>query len=241
MRRAFLLLGWLCSLVLIMAACGGGGDQEAASVPEPTAKTTSAPKMASPIPEEGQPLSPGKYVTPQFKPAVSFRILEVGWVVLSPQQPDYFDIAQPREDPSEPPLLIAFSAPDKVYEPERLPKQVPVPEPKDWVAWFRNHPYLKTGKATPVTVGGVSGVQFETQVSSAPRKYPEYCPAACIPVWPQKVVGPVLLALGVNDRITILKVKGETVIIDVAAPEDNFEKRFQKAHKVLDTVEWKGE
>jgi hypothetical protein len=36
-------------------------------------------------------------------------------------------------------------------------------------------------------------------------------------------------------------VRGQTVVINVYAPEDKFDAFFPKAQKVLDTVEWKGE
>jgi hypothetical protein len=36
-------------------------------------------------------------------------------------------------------------------------------------------------------------------------------------------------------------VQGQTVLIDVAAPEEKFDEFLPKAQKVLDTVEWKGE
>ncbi len=37
-----------------------------------------------------------------------------------------------------------------------------------------------------------------------------------------------------------MDVGGETVIIDVAAPRDNFDKVLPKAQKALDTVKWLG-
>jgi hypothetical protein len=45
---------------------------------------------------------------------------------------------------------------------------------------------------------------------------------------------------GRKDRLIILDVGGETVVIDVAAPADKFDEFLPKAQEVLDTVEWKG-
>jgi hypothetical protein len=228
----------LCSLVLLTAACGRGSGQQAATENGPTTRTAEPPKTASPIPEAGEPLPPGKYVTTKFKPALSFRIVDGGWANLGPEQPDYFFFGY---GPPESPLLLGFGAPGRVYDPERLPKQVAVPEPKDWVAWYRSHPYLKTEEPTSVSVGGVSGVQFETEVSSVPRDYPEDCPAPCIPVWRMGAADfDWIMTLGDKEQITIVDTGGETVIIDALAPEDRSEKLLPKAQKVLDTVEWEG-
>jgi hypothetical protein len=234
MPRLGSILILLCTFTLVTAACGGDGGQQAATEIERT-RTTEAPKAARKIPEEGQPLPPGKYLTTKFKPALSFRVVDEGWVNVGREQPDSFFFAFGQREVS---VLLGFATPLKVYDPERLPKQVAVPAPKDWVAWYRNHPYLETGKATSVTVGGVSGMQFETEVSSVPRDYPKVCgQTPCIPVLETSDLT-WIMTLGDKDQITILDVGGETVIIDILAPEDDFEKLLPKAQKVIDTVEW---
>jgi hypothetical protein len=42
----------------------------------------------------------------------------------------------------------------------------------------------------------------------------------------------------VKDRYIILDVRGETVLIDVAPPENKFDEFLPKAQKVLDAVKW---
>jgi hypothetical protein len=232
-----LKLGLLVTmLVFALSACGGGGAEGGGGKEQAEQKEQA---KASAIPEEGKPLSPGKYTTTKFKPALSFQVVDEGWVTLVSEQPEYFVVSG---GSPESPLYLGFATPGRVYDPERLPKTVVVPGPKDWVGWYRNHPYLKTGKATSVSVGGVSGVQFETEVSSVPRDLRNYCgQQSCIPVWQ---LGPtdfewVLLA-GHRDQLTILDVGGETVIIDVLAPAGEFDELLPKVQKVLDTVEWEG-
>jgi hypothetical protein len=209
--------------MLVTAACGGDGAQQSATETESTTRTTTALKTTKKIPEVELPLSPGKYTTTKFEPALTFRVVDKGWVNLGPEYPDSFFIGF---GAPEFPLLLGFATPLKVYDPERLPKRVAVPEPEDWVA---------------VTVGGVSGVRFETEMSSAPRDYPEDCgDTPCIPVWQMEDDSEWIMFLGAIDQITILDVGDKTVIIDVLAPEDDIEKRLPKAQKVVDTVEWKG-
>ena len=228
-----LKLGLLVALlVLAVSACGGGGAEGGGGE-----KQAEEEAKAHTIPKEGQPLSPGKYVTTKFKPALSFRIVDEGWVALVSEQPEYFVVSG---GPPESPLFLGFATPGRVYDPEKLPKKVVVAGPKDWVAWYRNHPYLKTTKATSVSVGGVSGVQFETEVSSVPRDFPKFCgQQSCIPVWQ---LGPAdfewVYLPGHRDQLTILDVGGETVIIDVLAPAGEFDELLPKVQKVLETVEW---
>jgi hypothetical protein len=227
----------LCSLILVVAACGGDGGQGADTKIE-SARTTETQKTAREIPEPGQTLAPGtEYVTTEFEPGFSFRVVDKGWEVVGPEIPDIMDIAQP-----EPFIAISFTNPQKVYDPKRPTEQVAIPEPKDWVAWHQNHPYLKTGKPTPVTIGGVSGVQFESELSSAPRNYPEYCdPIPCVPMWPLSDGGSFDAFLGDPDLVTIVEVAGETVIIDITGAADKFEEQLPKAKKVLETVEWENQ
>jgi hypothetical protein len=230
MRRSASKPLLLCSFVLIMAACGGDGGQRAATETEPT-RATNAPETARKVPEPGQPLSVGKYVTTEFEPALSFRVVDEGWEVIAPELPDLLAISRGED-------FFAFMNPRQVYDPKRPAEQIAVPEPEDWVAWFQNHPYLETGKATSVTIGGISGVQFNMEASSAPRRFPERCGAPCVPAWPLSDGNSVEYPLGGKDRITIVEVAGETVIIDIGPPADAFDEFLPKAQEVLDTVEW---
>jgi hypothetical protein len=218
-----------------MIACGSDDGQKANTKTEPTRATESAQKVKK-VPEPGQTLAVGtEYVTTEFKPRFSFRVADKGWEVVGPEITDIMDIAQP-----EPFITIGFNNPQKIYDPKRPTEQVAMPEPKDWVAWFQNHPHLKSGKMAPVTIGGVSGVQFESELSSAPRKYPEYCrPVPCVPLWPLSDGGSFDAFLGDPDLVTIVEVAGETVIIDITGQADKFEEQLPKAKKVLETVEWK--
>ena len=219
-------LGLLVSFVVFaLSACGGGGGGQQAEQQKEQTKVSA-------IPEAGKPLSPGTYRTTEFKRALSFEVVDEGWAVGNPDQPNWFFFGY---GPQEAPLLLGFAIPSKAYDPERLPKRVAVAEPEDWVAWYRNHPYLKTGKPTSVSVGGASGVQFEAEVSSVPGDEQE------IPLWQMGTPDSEwIMWRGVKDQITVLDVGGETVIIDVAAPEDRFEELLPKAQKVVETVEWEG-
>src|SRR5215207_7921226 len=62
----------------------------------------------------------------------------------------------------------------EVYKPILKPTQTSMPEvmkvPDDLAAWLQHHPYLKTGKPEPITLGGVKGVEFDV-VAEAPEEH----------------------------------------------------------------------
>jgi len=217
-QRVGTLLVLLCFLLLVADGCDGE-----------RARTRT-------VPEPGHTLAAGTYVTTEFEPAFSFRVGE-GWEPAAPEIPDLLEIASLPEDR----VLITFSNPRSVYDPDRPAEEVVIPVPEDWGAWFRNHPYLDTGKAVPVTIGDASGVEFETEVSPAPRNFPQWCGVPCVPTWPLSDGSAYAYAQGVKGQTTILNVGGETVIIGVGVPEalaDESEALSEKAQSVLDTVEW---
>ena len=58
--------------------------------------------------------------------------------------------------------MLIFRNVRQVYKPAKGMDAPPaVKAPKDMVGWFQHHPYLRTDKRNPVTVGGVKGVQFD--------------------------------------------------------------------------------
>jgi hypothetical protein len=148
---------------------------------------------------------------------------------------------------------LLFTRPLHVFDPTNPsdPKELPAPENTDeWVSWFQRHPNLDTSKPGPASVGGASGKQIDVTASSTPENYPrDLCGGEpCVPLYP--IAGThlggdpsesrILSYEGYKDRFIILDVGGETVIIDVAAPEDKFDAFLPKAQKVLESVEWKG-
>jgi hypothetical protein len=55
--------------------------------------------------------------------------------------------------------FLTFANVKEVHKPTGTDEVVDAP--KDLVGWLQHHPYLKTSKAQPVTVGGVKGEQLE--------------------------------------------------------------------------------
>ena len=229
MRRVVGVLGLLFAFVLMLGGCGGGGggggDQS------DTPETTEAAASPGTLPERG-PVPPGEYRTEVFEPTVSFGVGE-GWVIPGPEVPD--SVALYAQDEA----ALGFSNVQNVFDPSKLPEEVLVPAPDDMVAWIREHPYLDASEPAPARVGGVSGTQLDAVVSPAPRDYPQECPAPCVPGWDLSE-GPEAYDFlsGYKVRLIVLDVEGQTVIVDIEAPEETFEEFLPKAQEVLDTVKW---
>ena len=118
------------------------------------------------------------------------------------------------------------------------------------VGWFQHHPYLRTDKPKPVTVGGVKGVQFDV-VPEVPEKYVgSYCRGIAmatdgVDIAPYKrgtARGLVAWEEGVKERVIVLEdVKGETVVIDFGAPPGKkFDEFTAESQKVVNSVKWTG-
>ena len=117
--------------------------------------------------------------------------------------------------------------------------------PKDLVGWLQHHPYLKTSKPQPVTVGGVKGEQLEVLVDHLPKDPNGYCgePSGCLDIFNQSggdQIGYFVRTLICVGSFVLEDVKGDTVVIWYAGPPDTFNKFAPKAQKVVDTVKWGG-
>jgi hypothetical protein len=111
---------------------------------------------------------PGRYVTDQFQPSLSFEVGK-GWEVSGLRQKPFFQIEREYQGGDSFVALACNNAPTKVSAPTNPNKLVPAPE--DWVSWFQEHPYLETSEPMPASVGGGEGRRFDTKVSSLPEDY----------------------------------------------------------------------
>src|SRR5919106_2039041 len=208
-----LMVGLLATLlVLALSACGGGGGSGGGEHQQAKAR---------PLPDnEYKALPPGEYHSEEFKPAFSFRVGK-GW-----QTPDA-DIKETPErliiettEEVKGGTLFIFRNPPEAYDPQKH-KWVNVNSYEDILSWFQHHPYLKTSNPEPVTVGGVKGVELETDVAKdSPDvvqsfRYSDGFEAS--------------IDRGAQDRTIILEMKGEAASIGAG---------FPKAQKVVDTVKW---
>jgi hypothetical protein len=210
-------------VVLAVSACGGGGREAGGQEDE-----ANNPRR---LPENNVTLRPGEYRSVEFEPSLSFRVGE-GWEHVAPELPDKLAISPGRQGGD--PLLI-FRNLRQVYKPAKSMDTPPaVDAPKDMVGWFQNHPYLKTAKPQPVTVGGVKGEQFEWVVA-------EDAPYAEVDTFKYSDGSGAATAKGFKHRAIVLEdVEGETVTIGIGSKVGEFDEFAPEAQKVVDTVKWGG-
>jgi hypothetical protein len=229
-----LSLGLLVTLALTMSACGGGGTEH---------QQAQVQAKGRPLPKYHQAVLPaGQYHTTEFKPPLSFRLTGERWrfegpssTLNDPEHSDYlFFQYRPMGGEGE----FAFFNLRKVegvYKPRGPTGAIEsVPAPDELVGWFQHHPYLKTSKPEPVTVGGVKGVQFDV-VTNLPKRSNK------------DGVGTFKLSTGgltgpyyekTEHYIILENVKGVPVVIVYNNDKDVFDEFVPIAEKVLKSVQW---
>ena len=230
-RGAFthlLKLGLLVSfVVLALSACAGGGsggDEQPEQQQQEQAK-------ARTIPKPGKSLAAGTYATEVFEPALSFTV-GGGWIAIIPEARDVVAIGK-----RDVPLSIGAVNVEEVFDPSDPGQRVAAPD--DLATWLQEHPGLDTEEPGRVSVGGVSGQQFDA-IPSEPKDV-EFCAEPCVPLF--ALSGGETFWLGESEKyrfIVLDDVEGETATLIVGGSALEFEEFLPDAQKVLDTMEWKG-
>ena len=220
-----LLVGRVLSLgllvvVVVLALSACGGDEKKAK--------------ARPLPEDPKALRPGEYHSVKFKPALSFEVGK-GWSNTTNQLSEYIELGQQGETG-----FLTFANVTEVHKPGTTDEVVDAP--KDLVGWLEHHPYLKTSKPQPVTLGGVKGEQLEVLVKDLPQDYNPLCGPDCVDIAPVSNAQEAAIFREGNERkVFVLEdVKGDTVMLWFAGPPETFDKFAPKAQKVVDSVRWEG-
>jgi hypothetical protein len=235
-RRQALRLVLLAALVVLaLTACGGGSQGEGGSQGGGGGGEQAKQEQAKPrkIPEYGD-LPPGKYVTDEFEPALSFEVVGEGWVVGGAEERGVFDMRLGVEGP-----VISFANEQKVFDPSKPSDLIAVSAPEDMAAWLRKHPYLETEGPEPASVGGVKGARIDAVVADdVPASE---CGDNCLGLF---MIGPDIdWVVYEKERVRFVvleDVGGERVIIVAETRAADFEGFLPKAQEVLKTVEWKG-
>lgn len=239
----------LCLAALVLVACSGDTEEQHSEQTEAASQNgVSEAAKARTVPEQGV-LAPGRYSTgEEFEPPFSFEIGE-GWRVLPVSEPYSLRLGYvtPGKGVAEGKALRFLNV-REVFEPREEGDKVSfeaTPAPEDLSGWLGRHPYLSTGDAEPVDIGGVAGERLDAE-AHVPEGYRDAreggCPVPCIP----------LFRLG-GDSVTHITEKGkhgivvledvfedEMVVVIVSAPIARFDEFLPEAQEVLDTVEWGG-
>ena len=220
-RAALLVVGLLVTLLAVtLSACGGAGGKEEGK--------------ARPLPLYENALRPGEYHSVKFKPPLSFKVSKP-WSNTAEQRSDWIELGYEGDTG-----FISFANVKEVFKPGTTNV---VDAPKDLVGWLQQHPYLKTSKSQPVTLGGVKGEQLAVVVDHLPQDYYGLCGMDCLDIFNQSGGDQIgyFKAFNRERRVFVLEdVKGETVVIWFASTADKFDKFAPEAQKVVDSVKWSG-
>jgi hypothetical protein len=221
-----LRLGLLLTLaILALSSCGGGaggGQEEEAK--------------GRPLPQNPKALRPGEYHSAKFKPSLSFHVGK-GWSNTEAQLPDSIEVGEVEQQ--EETGWINFVNVKDVFKPGT--RNV-VEAPKDLVGWFQHHPYLKTDKPEPTSVGGVKGVEFEVLVEDLPQEYYGVCGRGCVDIFSLSNGEQTTYFYETHKRrvIVLEDVKGMTVTIAYSSAAERFDEFVPEAREVVDSVKWIG-
>jgi excisionase family DNA binding protein len=200
------------------------------------------PSWWNEIPQLGETIPAGEYSSHFFEPVLSFDMSE-GWDEGAyTDRPDELRLEQNRNNSTMPPTL-RFSRPLEVFDPRDPSSEKLLPAPvsvDEMVDWFQTNPYLDATEPVATTIGGVSGKQFDVDVSFVPEHYPiRSCSEPCVPFIRRSDTRPVGFAQGAKRRLMVLDVEGEVVVVNIASAADEFEEFLPKAQRVLDSVQWR--
>jgi hypothetical protein len=237
-------VGLLMVLILLLCACGGAQSQ-GRKIPEDNSFYTKAHRIPA-----------GKYVTDEFRPAMSFRLGE-GWRTGPDPNDSYGHHLETSHNiflssiSESGTSFLEFLVVPKVYKVVSSYEAKAKPAPTDMVTWLQNNPNLEAEKPEPVSVGGVKGKEFDAVASHLPQGYVNGGYHAfnqdepCLPLFQ------VIPAYAENSTYSLFKnykvrfivlddVQGKLVTISVLAPAANFDEFLAKAQRVLDSVKWSG-
>jgi hypothetical protein len=195
----------ICVVALLgvtLVACGDDDDGDDRA-------SRAEPKLVEGV------LKPGVEYTAVFRPRLLMRFPEPGWEVLRDTKV-YTSFIRPAELETRTVSEVqplAFVHPLRVYAPTR--PDTLVSAPANLQAWLRRHPAVAAGRAEPVTVGGARGVRFEVRGPPGGRYLEDCARTPCKKLFDTAGIQVSAIRPGQAIELTLLDVRGETVIIAI--------------------------
>jgi uncharacterized protein YjbI with pentapeptide repeats len=182
----------------------------------------------------GESLRVGEYETDEFATGFHFELRE-GWVGNWPEATGTINLCGEEESYDYESFCskqLNFYSPLHVFDKSNPSDRVETDAPTNgygWMTWLQNHPDLVTSNSGSVTIGGVPGRKIDVTTTSK----------KVIPLFPS-VQSEFFSKGGFKDRLLIVDVADETVLINIYSPADQFDKWRLKAMETIDTMEWQG-
>ncbi len=201
-------------------------------------QTTLLPDDLEPPKHWGEPLEipvqitlpPKEYFPEEFGPVKSFRVGE-NWTSLG-QGSDHLYLAQGDS-------RLNFVVPSRAYDPEAPAETVHAPKGVGQLfEWLQEHPSMGAEEPEAITVGGMPGKRIDSTADAPPGVGFLECVDPCVPLFKTDEKSRLVAFEGHRTRTIVLELQGETLIITVESPANEFDRFLPRAMGVLETVEW---
>lgn len=250
----------LSLLLVITAACGGDGSEDAAPTGAETGPTAATGTTAATGPSSatgtastplvGGPLEPGTYTFDGFTEPITFTLGE-GWEAFL-QDPEEGETALGsffalfNED--HPAANLAFVQATRVVDPgkdwDEEGNLIPAP---DFIAFMADHPMHEAEVPFETTLGALPANAIDLVVAEVPKNGWPSCGGQCVlwfPIAVDNEDGPVTEddlvfagALKEHDRMIVVEVGGQQLMADIGAINGKaFDTFLPLAEEVLATV-----
>jgi len=214
------LPGPLSLMVLLLAACGDGGDATPSSDAEPrTTEPSAAPPSVRELAEGNLPLPPGSYSRAGFAPPITIE-LDSGWRAVQLFD-GFFDVQQDVGSPDV--IAVQFANVRGVYGAEG-PRDAA--DPEEAVEILGTNPGLTVVESSESRIGGLTGAQATVENAGGAH-------AAVIDVPP----GPLGIDPGRRLWIAFFETDDGLLAIMVGGSVERWEEALLTAEPVLESVE----
>jgi hypothetical protein len=186
-------------------------------------------------------LSVGEHRSIAFEPAFTYRT-PAGW--LNPIDINgVFEVFPDSPAISSNPyieILSNVSIPAQDAGCPTGPDVSPGTSVRDWVDYVATHPGLDTSTPTPVQIGGASGQSIDLSIEG---DWAELCPAFPL-IWSHELAQPAQFGIDPDRqmRLTILDVRGRTVLIAIYGPirttAESFAAAISELQPFIDSIDF---
>jgi len=226
----------LVAAALLVAGIGCGAQQGAErgnerAAPEPAAPSAD-PKAPLALPARAGSLPSGVYASRVFAPGFELT-LDRGWSVFAPEQPRLVGLAFGDAE-----RLLGIVNPARVVDPSKsflddddTLEDALLPVPDDLATWIVDHPRLRAGVPRSTRVAGVPATVVDyrtTRAYAAPG-----CPGRCVLLLAADPSSVQVSVEGDVNRLYILKIRGQTIVISALAPRRQFKAFAAEVARVI--------
>jgi hypothetical protein len=225
-------------------ACGGSGDEPRAAA----ATAAATPAATRPLPEYADTiLTPGRYQTPVFRPALSFELpKDTSWRLLGPGQSARHVGIELLAGEDAKVNTLGFHRMDVVADPRKgaRTRADAVKAPHDFITWLEQHPHLDASEPQALDIAGVTGRMIDVTPTSPAKRMPDDCAEGgydCLPLFFDQDE-PIAYNIGARLRFIQLDVGDQPVVVEeFSYPGEEFDHVIAQLEPVLRSARFQSE